>query len=189
MDKKNDIIIAAQKLFGQFGLKKVTIDDIAGEASVAKATIYKYFPSKTEIFHEVVGFETDEMLKAIDEAVEKESTVSGKLRAHLMVKMAKIKELINFYRVTRGTWKDHWPHIEEITARFSCKEKKIVKSILTCGNQARELDVNDVDFTAHVMVLSLKSLEIPWAVEEHDYPLDNYVDRLLEIMLNGLRKR
>ncbi len=83
--KLEKILQAAQKLFGQFGLKKVTIEDIAKEASVSKVTLYKYFRNKDDIFEEVVRFEGDQMFRAIEAAVARETDTAGKFKAHLMV--------------------------------------------------------------------------------------------------------
>jgi AcrR family transcriptional regulator len=45
---RDTILDAAGRLFEHFGYKKTTMDDIAHEAGVGKATIYVYFPSKAE---------------------------------------------------------------------------------------------------------------------------------------------
>ncbi len=56
MDKNTTKIIAtAEKLFLKFGVKNVTMDDIAKEMAMSKKTIYTYF-SKKEILVEVVVF-------------------------------------------------------------------------------------------------------------------------------------
>ncbi len=188
-DKKTEILRAARELFGQFGLKKASVDDVARAASVSKATIYKYFSSKEDIFAAVVGAEAEEMLAAIRAAVEEERTLEGKLRAHLLTKMAKIRELVNFYQVTRGAWSEHWPDVASINELFLEAETSLVREILETGQNTGELQIGDTRFTAHVMATSLKSLEFPWSVEAAGVSVDDYVDRLLEIMLNGLRRR
>ena len=47
--KEQQIIEAARKLFGKYGFKKVTMDEIAREANVTKKTVYTYFSSKEEM--------------------------------------------------------------------------------------------------------------------------------------------
>ncbi len=48
--KRVAILDAALRLFGRYGYKRTSIDDIAGEADIAKGTVYLSFKSKEEIF-------------------------------------------------------------------------------------------------------------------------------------------
>jgi AcrR family transcriptional regulator len=186
MEKKAEILLAAQSLFSQFGLKKVTTEEISQEAGISKATLYKYYNNKREIFLDVVQVETDQMLSAIKDAIDRETTVSSKLHVYLLTKFDKISELINFYRVTRATWGEHWPYIDEVTDSFMEEEKKLIKAILEEGNRTGELDIKDVYLVAHVMVVSLKSIEYPWAIENHDITLNKLVDAMIGILMDGV---
>lgn len=53
------ILAAARRLFFQQGFEKVSTDGLAKEASVSKATLYKYFPSMTAVLEAVVEAEVD----------------------------------------------------------------------------------------------------------------------------------
>ena len=52
--RPQQIIAAALEAFGECGLAKTKLDDIAKRAGVSKGTIYLYFPNKEELFREVV---------------------------------------------------------------------------------------------------------------------------------------
>ena len=189
MDKKTDILEAARRLFGQFGLKKVTVEDIAREASLSKVTLYKIFHHKHEIFDDVVRIEADQMLGLLNQAVEREPTAAGKLKAHLKTKMEKTRELINFYHVTHETMNLYWPHLADVAERFVAGETEVVKGIIEHGNQTGEFAIQSVGPTAHVMVISLRSLEYYWGMARSAGELESFVDLLVEIILNGLRRR
>jgi len=176
-------------LFSQFGVKKVTTDEIARVAGVSKATVYRYYKNKHEIFLDVVKIETNAMLTAIKQAIDGETTVVGKLKAHLMMKMEKIYELINFYRVTQEIWGDHWPHVADVLEYSLEEEENLIRSILENGNRRNEVNVKDVDLVAHVIVVSFKSIEYPWALEGQNFSLSRVVDTMLDIFMNGLQKR
>ncbi len=49
-EKRAAILDAALRLFGRYGYKRTSIDDIASEAQIAKGTVYLSFKSKEEIF-------------------------------------------------------------------------------------------------------------------------------------------
>ena len=187
--KREEILKAAQRLFAHFGLKKITTDDIAREARVSKATIYKLYKNKAEIFDEVVRVESEQLLSLIQAAVDAETTCVGKFRAHLLTKMSKVRELINFYHVTQEGNNEFWPHIAEARRSFMTAEKALVTGILEQGNKSGELDVTNMELVAHMIVVSLRSQEYEWAIEGLQTPLDRYVDFMLEVMLNGIRKR
>src|SRR5262249_14174011 len=48
--KRTAILDAALRLFGRYGYRRTSIDDIANEAEIAKGTVYLSFKSKEEIF-------------------------------------------------------------------------------------------------------------------------------------------
>ena len=46
---------AGRTLFGQYGLRKTSIGDLAGAAGIANSTFYQFFPSKEALFLYVVA--------------------------------------------------------------------------------------------------------------------------------------
>jgi len=188
MDKRTEIIDAAQSLFAQFGLKKVTTDDIARKARVSKATVYKHYKNKSDIFTDVTRIEAEQLLEAIREAVDNEDTVTGKFKAHLLMRICKIHEFSNFHKVTQDTWGESWPHIVQVRKRFLAEEMEIVKSILRLGNKRKELNVQQIDLAAHIMIVAVTSVEYNWAMDELHIPLEKYVDMMLYMLIHGLKR-
>src|SRR5690625_2379966 len=54
--KKKDILDAALKLVIKYGIKKVSINEIAKDADVSQVTIYNYFGSKDQLIDEVIAY-------------------------------------------------------------------------------------------------------------------------------------
>ena len=52
-DTREKILHASKTVFSREGYKKATVADILSEAGIARATFYKYFPSKHEAFFEL----------------------------------------------------------------------------------------------------------------------------------------
>jgi AcrR family transcriptional regulator len=184
--KKDQIDTSAQKLFSQFGVKKVTTDDIAAEAGVSKATIYKFYRNKYEIFHNVVKLETDLLIDRMRSAVHREKRADTRIKALLRAKLNKIHELINFYRVTRENWSEHWPFLEEARDRFMDAEKLLFQEILADGNRSGELSIANIPLHSHILVISLQSLEHPWAVEFENSTVDEIVDMIVDTFIHGV---
>lgn len=62
---RQHLLDAARQVFEREGYLNASVDDIVQEAGVARGSFYTYFPSKVEVFREVVR----EVAEAIDEAL------------------------------------------------------------------------------------------------------------------------
>jgi len=54
MEIKERIIAKAREQFFRYGVKSVTMDDIAGELGISKKTIYQHFEDKDAIVHQLM---------------------------------------------------------------------------------------------------------------------------------------
>ncbi|MFZ5979374.1 MAG: TetR/AcrR family transcriptional regulator [Candidatus Zixiibacteriota bacterium] len=189
METQQSILKAAQSLFAQLGLKKVTTDDIARKAHVSKTTIYKFFKNKKEIFDLVVQQEAESIIRDIKGAIEPETTVKAKLRAHLIIHISKIRDFVNLYRVTLDTWGEFWEYIARIRVWFLTEEIEIVRQVLAGGVKKGEIYVRDIKLSARILVISLTALEYQWAFKGDDVSLAEYIDTMLEMMVEGIKKR
>jgi len=56
-ERKQQILKAAVKRFSRHGLNKTTLDEIARDLRIGKATIYHYFNTKEELFFKAIEWE------------------------------------------------------------------------------------------------------------------------------------
>ncbi|MHB1686093.1 MAG: TetR/AcrR family transcriptional regulator [Ignavibacteriaceae bacterium] len=63
--RKLQIVKAADKRFAKHGLNKTTLDEIARDLRIGKATIYHYFNSKNELFYAALDWEAAQFLDDI----------------------------------------------------------------------------------------------------------------------------
>lgn len=56
-EKELRVLAAAKELFGRFGFRKTTVDEIAERARISKRTLYEVFQSKEKILAELVMYE------------------------------------------------------------------------------------------------------------------------------------
>ena len=64
-NRKLQIIQAAVKRFTKHGINKTTLDEIARDLRIGKATIYHYFQSKEELYYATIDLRTNEYLEEI----------------------------------------------------------------------------------------------------------------------------
>jgi len=65
-DIKNNIIESARNLFLKYGIKSVTMDDIAQTLAISKKTIYQYFKDKDELVSVVARAHMEMEREAMD---------------------------------------------------------------------------------------------------------------------------
>lgn len=76
---------AVIRCVARWGLAKTTIDDVAREADISRATLYRLFPGgRSEIIHEAGLREVTGLLRAVAAAMEAETTLVDALRTGLM---------------------------------------------------------------------------------------------------------
>ena len=80
---KEDIRKAAWELFGQFGVEKVSIVDIARKASVSQATIYNNFGSKESLAHEFVTSVVEQLVNRVQEVLSRDLPYWEKMAAFI----------------------------------------------------------------------------------------------------------
>lgn len=61
-ERKLQIIRAAIKRFIRHGLKKTTLDEVARDLRIGKATIYHYFRSKEDLYYQTLRFEISQFI-------------------------------------------------------------------------------------------------------------------------------
>lgn len=80
--RQHDIINAAEKLFFSRGYDEVSMNDIALEVELSKATLYLYFQNKKSLFFAIVLRGTKILNSIIREAVKKEDIGIDKIAAY-----------------------------------------------------------------------------------------------------------
>lgn len=67
--RRAQILEIAQDLFARQGYHHVSMDDIADHADVSKPVLYRHFPSKLDLYLDVVDHRAEALLAAIDAAL------------------------------------------------------------------------------------------------------------------------
>ncbi len=57
--KEQEIIQQVAQLYGKYGIKSVTMDDVARELGISKKTLYEYFADKSALVNAVVDYLID----------------------------------------------------------------------------------------------------------------------------------
>ncbi len=142
-DKKRDVIIqAAQKRFSHFGVDKTTMNEIADDLSISKASLYYYFPDKLNLYaavlqnlveaeqaNETTFISQRDPLKAINKFLE--------ARTESIIKNYNI---IEYLRTIGGSFPKE---LENIFTSARSREINLIAAILTKGAETKTLKIRE----------------------------------------------
>ncbi len=125
-DKIKTIVDRVAKMYLEYGIKGVTMDDVAYKLAISKKTLYQYFKDKKDLVWAVIEHHDGE--KKIDFSILGGSSSNA------------IDELFSFYDIQVEMIKNHKPafvydlrkYYPEIYIHFQkIKHKRIIESIIT----------------------------------------------------------
>ncbi|HEV7535337.1 MAG TPA: TetR/AcrR family transcriptional regulator [Acidimicrobiia bacterium] len=75
------VVDGALRAIARYGLTKLTVDDVAREAGISRATLYRYFPGRGAVLAAVVEAETESLQRGLDDALGETTTLAEALAA------------------------------------------------------------------------------------------------------------
>jgi len=81
--RRQEIISAAEKVFFKQGVDNATMDDVAEQAELSKATLYLYFTSKEEIYSAIFSKSQEALFITIEKATAKLTDTREKIAAFI----------------------------------------------------------------------------------------------------------
>ena len=66
-----NILEKASYLYKKYGIKSVTMDDIASELGISKKTLYQYVSEKTELVEKVINYDIDKRMTVLQKILKK----------------------------------------------------------------------------------------------------------------------
>ena len=84
-DTRSHLLAATLACVERWGLAKTTIEDVAAEAGLSRATVYRYFPGgREQLISETITWEVAGFFARVAQEVAAEPTVAGQIRRGLM---------------------------------------------------------------------------------------------------------
>jgi AcrR family transcriptional regulator len=99
-DFKRSIIHAAEAVIVRKGIPATTMDDVARQARLSKATLYRYFRSKGDLLFEIIVHYYDDIILRLQDIIRlPEQTATDRLKASIRSVLAYQDENRNIARV------------------------------------------------------------------------------------------
>lgn len=157
--KKKLIIDAAQKRFAHFGVGKTTMNEIADDLSISKASLYYYFPDKLNLYAAV-------LMKIIEaEEINKEQYLSEQdpLKAMFKYLENRTKFIIQHYNILEYLKSLGTGIPVELAPIFSSarsREITAISTILSNGIDNKILAKRDTKKTAELLFDALDGIRL-----------------------------
>ncbi|MDY0083414.1 MAG: TetR/AcrR family transcriptional regulator [Ignavibacteriaceae bacterium] len=132
-ERKAQIIKAAAKRFARHGLAKTTLDEVARDIRIGKATIYHYFTSKDELYFTTLKWECENFIDTVKSVLTAENEqLITKLNNYISLKgtISETNKLIHESFINFLNDRSFDPE-KEIIGWLLTKETELIKQFLT----------------------------------------------------------
>ena len=200
------ILQAAEKVFVQKGYRLATVDDIAEEAQFSKATLYRYFKSKSDIFFEIIYRSFEESYNGIQKIQKKTLRAEKKLKEligfiisfyHkkknlsriLFMEKAAMKKFVSAESSFHGAHADIHANIPD---KFKSKMRQtsaIISDIIKEGVETGEFRKMDIHDASVVLGALIRGFYFRGPGQVKQYSIQETTDLLHSFFLNGIKKQ
>ena len=187
-NKRERIIAAAAKLFGEKGYHDTTTAEIAEAAGVAAGTIYIYFSSKEEllvaVFEEFLG----KHMQQLREGVAREATPHAKLDCLLQLGLELMQGNPDSARIFLSLLRQSTDMIKAVTKRSSRAYKDIIEEVLREGVSSGLCREVDIPATATMLFGAFQTTVLDWVADDCSYDVTTLTGELSRFVLHGICK-
>ncbi len=195
-EKQAVILDAARKRFAYYGFSKVTMDEIAADIGMGKASLYYYFPTKESLFQEVIKQESNQFLDDIQSMINEKILPCDMLRKYAAKRIEHFRNLANLRALQFQQSAEMKLPFLELFKDFQKQEVNLLQQILVIGKKAGEFPISDPQQSAEIIIQMLYGPRA-WFLHKRENNLndDTYSaleqssKEIIEIILNGIRKR
>ena len=203
-ENKAEILRAAETVFSHKGYSQTSVDDIAEEAQFSKATIYRYFKSKDEIFYMILLNSFKEAYESMAEIQRQNIKSAEKLEEIIKFTLSYYEHKKNIARIIfieKSPLKkifniDINPHVSSYRSHpplpqefMQCSNAiyKIMCDIIAEGIERGEFRDVDVQEAAHVLSAMMRGVLFQGPMRNKIYTLNESISLLIHYFLNGIK--
>ena len=180
---KNEILLQAQKLFQQYGLKKTTMDEIAIACGKAKSTLYHYFISKNEVFDAVVEMEVLNLRQHVKDRVEEHKKMLDKIKTYALEFHKEAINKVNLYRIIKQDSMSE-NYAKNLFFKMMEFEQKYIIRILEDGydsGEYKEIGREEIPWVAEIFLAAFLGV-VQYAIEKDGFLDEEKLERTINLI-------
>lgn len=189
-DVKNKILEAAHARFGQYGMGKTTMAEIARDCDMSVGNLYRYYENKTEIGIDCCKGCFTEKKALLREVISRPNLTAGqRLEAFVMetlyyisgqfAEQPRLFELVIFMSTEHKELVDQ--HLKEV--------QSLLTEILSEGNKTGEFDIADVMTTSGMILAATMKFTAPHFMSMFPLKqLEKEAKGVVQLLIKGLAR-
>ena len=189
-EKRDLILKAATKVFAQNGYFQSQVADVARVAGVAAGTVYLYFKGKDDLLVSIFERSMNDALgevraavDGIDEPAERLQTIA---RLHLE-RLGRDKDLAVVFQVEL---RQSVKFMERFSETFLQDYFKLIRQAIADGQQCGAFR-KDISATTSTKIFfgALDEMATKWVLSRRKYDLRAEADAVVDLFINGVKRR
>jgi AcrR family transcriptional regulator len=202
-ENKRFILSAAENVFAKKGFTLATMDEIAEAAQFSKATLYRYFKSKQEIFMEIILGSFDEVQKKFIKLKEKDMDSSQKLRELIryilgyyqkkknmsrifIMEQSAMKKMLKIDVSSQGWHSGHHPPVPQMFRKKMEEVFEVMVTIVEEGITAGEFRSMNAKNVCYLLGALLRGFHFKGPLQQKEIPLNKSTDMIHDFVLRGI---
>jgi len=190
-DVKSAILDAAQARFRQYGYRKTTMGEIAEDASMSAANLYRYFESKLDIAAACAMRCIDERNRKLHEIVlVPDLAASERLGAFALGVLHHTREFASSQPRTSELVQTILEERPEVVGYKVDSERGLIAKVLALGNASGEFEIENTREASTAVHTALIVFGIPLFMGLTDGDAyERRADEVVRLLVRGLAKR
>jgi len=190
VDIRDVILDACDRLMARHGFRRITMDDIAKEAGIAKRTIYLRFSSKEEVGLSSIGRVVEDAQRAMSRIAQSDRDPRAKLRQMLMVRvMGRVHAVRDYTMALDELFEAVRPAYMERRKLYFDTERDLIANVIREGEHSGDFAVeNALQLAAILIVATNAYLPYSLSVRELGSPekIEADLSQLVDLLIRGM---
>jgi AcrR family transcriptional regulator len=182
--KRSLIIKAAAHTFGRKGFHATTLEEIAADLNVTKASLYYYFSTKEELLYEVHLLSLEDLLRRVDHILAKETSPVARLQGIIAEHLRVLASDYEGAFMLQQEYELPAKYREEII-RLRDRYEQNVLAVVREGVQQRVFRVKDAKVMVRMMLGAINWF-LRWYRADGRLTVDEIADAYIDSILYGL---
>jgi len=179
MDDLNTFLVQVSKIFFRYGIKSVTMADIARELGISKKTIYTKVADKTDLVSKVMDYQLNLDMQVVNQVTNKSTNAIDEV-FDICAKMGEI--IGDMHPSVMYDLKKYYP---EIFKKFSNhKETFVLQTVISNLVKGKAQGIFRTDFNEEIIAkLHISKMDIIWDPKVFDPSEVKFMEVLSEMMI------
>lgn len=190
-ERRTQIREAALRVFARKGYRNTVVEDVAGEAGVAKGTVYTYFDRKEELLGAVFEGHMEELRTRQAEILESDRPPLDKIRTLHRSFADLLGRNDDFARVMLDIWVAGMQDPERFGIDFKtlyAEYRALVRGLLAEAEARGDLRGELPELTPAVLIGAIEGVLLQWVLDPENVDFPEAADDITDVLYRGVRR-